>query len=326
MAARLPKAARAYLQQLTTALSALDHAERQRIVQDTRVRLATLPGRGRRQQEIIEALGPVDSYAANFAKVEPKALEVSSGNYFLRRILAWPTFGFALLTALVLLCAPGAGFSIALGFDGIGGFGDGYFGYVERADPAWLNLSLMPAVLVALVPALFSLTPLLVQGKGANWLQLLAALVMSTVAVLAGAGIGLFLLPAVILLWSQVLVPPVLMRHSMGRPGSIWRSVGMLVILGIVALAVFSTLREGTWWALVFPVLLLVAALGHAMRWWWAEIALIAIGLGTILYAALLLPAPTELFLTGAIVFIVGHLGLAGNMWSRRSANLLALL
>ena len=325
MAARLPQAARDYLEQLKEALSGLNRAERTAILADTRTRLAKLPRRGRRVEDIYAQLGPVDSYAAKFAKVQPETLKVSSGHRFLTRILAWPIFAFALLTAAILLFAPGAVMSASLDFSAWFS-GSLSFGYVVPGDPAWINLSLMPAVLVSLVPALFSLTPLIIQGKAAAWLQLLGAVVMSVVAVLAGAGIGLFLLPAVLLLWSQVLVPPVMMRNAMGRPGWVWRTVGTIVVVAVLAVVALAILADGPLWALVFPGLLLVPAIGHLLRWRWAEIGLISVGLASIVYAAVALDLITEMFLLGGVLFIVGHLGLAGNMWNRRSANLLALL
>lgn len=326
MAARLPKAAREYLEQLRTALQELEPDERSRVLRETRNRLATLPRRGRNPQDIIAALGPAETYAANFARVQPEALQVSSGRHFLTRILAWPTFAFALLTAAVLLFAPGASISVMLGFEAFS-LADLSFGYVEGADPSWINLSLLPAVLVSLVPGLFSLTPLMIDGKAGIWLQLLGAVVMSAVAVLAGDGIGLFLLPAVVLLWTQVLVPPVLIRNSMGRPGWTWRSVGTVLVVLLGASAVFvGWMGQEPLWLMLLPALLLIPAIGHLMRARWAEIALIACGLGLILYAGIALTLLSVTFLSGALLFIVGHLGLAGNMWNRRSANLLALL
>ncbi len=49
-------------------------------------------------------------------------------------------------------------------------------------------------------------------------------------------------------------------------------------------------------------------------------------GLGVIIYASLAWPVMIYGFIAGGLFFIVGHLGLAGSMWHRRSRDLLALL
>ena len=322
MAARLPKAAREYLEQLRKALGELSDAERAKILAQTRSRLAGLPRRGRRLEDIIAVLGPVEGYASRFARVEPERLQISSGHEFLVRILTWPTVAFAVLTAAVLLFSPGAPLAASLELDSLGSAGVS-FGYIVGQ---WPNLQLLPAVLVVLVPAVFALTPMIVQGKPAAWLQVLGALVMTAVAILAGVGVGLLLLPSIVLLWSQVLVPPVMMRNSMGRPGWVWRVVGTAVALLALLPVVLSLISSGPLWALAIPALLLVPVVGHLLRWRWADIALIAVGLLTIGYAAIAAVLLTPVFLIGSWLFLVGHLGLAGNLWHRRSADLLALL
>lgn len=327
MAARLPTAARTYLAQLRDALGHLPGSERESILSDTRRRIAKLPGRGRWMPDIIAALGPAEALAGSFEKVEPEALKVRSGYEFLTRILAWPTFAFALLTAAVLLFAPQAGITTSI--DTASSFSDQSvsFGYIEQdGRPGWINTELLPAALVALVPALFSLTPLILRGKASAVLQLFGALVMSAVTVLAGFSIGLFFLPFVILLFSLFLVPPVMMRGAMGRAGWVWRTIGTLLLLAVLAVAALGILRATTSWLLLVPALVLVPVLGHLVRWRWAEIALIAVGLAFIIYAALMMPTMIWGFLAGGLFFLVGHLGLAGNMWHRRSASLLALL
>ncbi|MGR6899931.1 HAAS signaling domain-containing protein [Glutamicibacter sp. BSL13] len=329
MAARLPKAARQYLDELRQALSGLSAAEREDVLAHTRAQLVRLPRRGRHKQDILDSLGPVQRIAAGFERVEPQELKVSSGFEFLTRILAWPTFAFSLLTAAVLLFAPQAPMSVEVaGALGLGFEGEVSFGCIEaRQAGTWFNAELLPAALVALVPALFSLTPLILRDKAAIWLQLLGAVVMSVVSILAGLGIGMFYWPVTVLLYSQAIVPWVLLRSAMGRAGWIWRTIGAVLLLATLLLhgqAVFTLYHQ--LWLLVFPAILLLPVFGHFLRWWWADIALIAVGLGVIIYASLAWPVMIYGFIAGGLFFIVGHLGLAGNMWYRRSRDLLALL
>lgn len=339
MKSRLPRAARNYLEQLRRELSHLTEAEISEILSQTRTRINDLPGRGRRTEDLYNALGTAQSMAGNFKRTEPEALKVRSGKEFLSRILAWPILGFALLTAIVVLFAPatsqtGIVYSTGSVVSGINGE-SASFGYVGEPALAAVELQIGAQILwLALVPLALSLIPLILRNRVGMILQILGALLLTAVIVLGGASIGLFFVPVTILLWAQVLAPPIMMRGSMARPGPLWLILGALTVVVILAGACGASLplADGKIWPIYAPALVLgvLAILLPARR---RALHITLVSLGLLVISAGLVAALQGLWqvpliwawLAGGVSFAVGHLALAGGLWNERARNLLAL-
>lgn len=326
MKSRLPRAARKYLDQLRLELGHLSAEERNTIIEQTSAKIRQLPGRGRNQLELFEQLGTPAMRASKFQRTEPEALEVRSGKEFLTRILGWPILGFALLTAVVVYFGPIAS-PLAPGSEGSFGYVAGSLGELEVLVGAQI-------IWIALVPVLLAVRGLFVNHVLSTIVGILGALLMSLVVIAGAAGIGLFFLPVTVLLWAQVLSPPVMMRGSMARPGPLWLIGGALLVLATGVWAVSQELHDGDLnpWLIIGPAILLGAlALLLPTRLRGAHIALITVGM--LIIAAGLTASFTQFeslaligpWVAGGTAFAVGHVALAGNLWHERARRLLAL-
>ncbi len=325
----LPRAARNYLEQLRRELSFLTEDERAAVLEQTRAQILNLPGKGRRKADLLRLMGEPQAVAAGFSRTEPQELKVSSGRQFLARILAWPIFALSLLTAAMIIFSPG---SMTLLPEHPIGLAEGsWLGSAAGLEQAIGSYIL----LIAMIPVVFSLLPLVLRGASGFIAALLGALATSAAAVLGFNSLGAFLIPLAVLLWAQVFTPLLMMRGSMARPGPGWLVAAALVLLASVAAATWQGLQgfRGEPWLVLAPACVLgILALLLPMRWRWANIALIAAGLLVMAAGcAASLPSMYQAplvwpWLAGAMSFAVGHLALAAGMWHERARNLLALL
>ncbi|WP_404290552.1 hypothetical protein [Glutamicibacter arilaitensis] len=326
MKSRLPRASRNYVEQLRQELSHLTSAERNKVIEQTRAKIQKLPGRGRKQVELIEQLGTPGMRAAKFQRTEPEALQVRSGKEFLNRILGWPILAFALLTTVVVyfgpIAAPGNSgeWTPFAGADGA----LARFEAVVGAQVIW----------VAMLPVLLSVLGLYLQNIFSTIIGVLGASAITLVVIAGSAGIGLFFLPITVLLWAQVLTPLIMMRGSMARPGPLWLIAGALLVLATGVWVVSAGLRatELNGWLIIGPASLLgLLAVLLPTRQWWAHVLLVSVGI--LVIAAGLVAAMNSIgalaligpWVFGGVAFAVGHLALAGSLWHERARKLLAL-
>ncbi|GAB3621038.1 hypothetical protein GCM10027417_22990 [Glutamicibacter endophyticus] len=314
MKSPLPRASRQFLEQLGRELSFLSREERAQVLAATRKEIRALPGRGRRAEDLAGAFGSPAILAMKFKRTEREELPVRSGREFLLRLLAWPTVGFAVVTALAMFSLERFGASAGeLGFAAL-----------------WV-----PPVQLGLLPVVLALVPLVLSGWTAVALQLLGVLGLGLVVVLGGPEAGWFYLPVWLLLGTQILVPQLLMRGSMGRPDGPWRP---LALLGLIAVVTSVVIERGwvhiveQWWTMTACVAMIITGLGVLFRRRWLDILTIACGIA-ILSAVLATPwaglatgVDAGLWLVGGVGFVIGHLALAGDLWHRRAAQLLASL
>ncbi|WP_313812104.1 HAAS signaling domain-containing protein [Glutamicibacter sp.] len=329
MKSYLPRAARNYLEQLRRELSFLTDAERQEILDHTREQILKLPGKGRRKSDLYRLLGEPQALAAGFARTEPQELKVSSGRQFLSRILAWPIFALAVLTAALIVLSPS---SMTLVEPRITGYVEGSW----QGTLTQLELNMGSYILLfALIPVVFSLLPLVLRGTLGLIIQLLGALATTAVSLIGVNSLGAFFIPLAVLLWAQVFTPLLMMRGSMASPGPGWLISAAVVLIGAVAATTLLGLRSfsGEPWLVVAPAaLLVVLAVLLPFRWRWANIGLISAGVlvmiaGCVASLESMYQAPLVWpWLAGSMSFAVGHLALAAGMWHERARNLLALL
>ncbi|WP_159611479.1 hypothetical protein [Glutamicibacter sp. JC586] len=328
MSQNLPRAARNYLEQLRRALDFLSENERKQVLEQTREEIRSLPGGGRRKRELMNLLGDPAMRALKFERTEPEELEVSSGNYFLTRILAWPIFALSLLTIVVVLFSPPqdaeVGQQAALSVLGHWG---GWLSDLETLVGSQL-------IWLAFVPAVFSLLPLWTHGATSMVLRVLGAVLMSVVCLSGGSALALYFIPVTILLWAQVFTPLLMMRGSMARPDPGWMITAAILLAAAIIFAAVAGLNDfaGSGWMIIAPcAVLVVLGILLPFRWRIAHIALVVAGLLVIVagYVASLPDAYGATliwpWLAGGLSFAAGHLAVAADMWHDRARKLLAL-
>lgn len=328
MSQNLPRAARNYLEQLRRALDFLSETERKQVIEQTREEIRRLPNGGRRKRELMNLLGEPASRALKFERTEPEELEVSSGNYFLTRILAWPIFALSLLTVVVVLLSPPQDAQAwQQVVAGLPGSVTGWLPGLETLIGAQL-------IWLAFVPAVFSLLPLWTSGMTSLILRILGASIMSVVCLSGGSVLAWYFIPVTVLLWAQVFTPLLMMRSSMARPDPGWMITAAVLLVAAIFLTTFVGLEDfsGPAWMIFAPsAVLTVLAILLPFRWRIAHIALVVAGLLVIVAGFIAsLPASYEAvlawpWLAGALSFAAGHLAVAADMWHERARKLLAL-
>ena len=325
----VPRAARNYLAELSEALDFLTSDEREQILKQTRAQILQLPNKGKRADQLREQLGTPQHVAARFTRMVPQELSVTSGHRALARILAWPIFGFALLTALAMIVHPSSMKMLP----------EPVFEFMPAGIFRWLteleSVIGSGIMIIFLWPVLFALLPLAFAQRWVIIVQVVGALGATGLCLAEFNGIGLFFIPVTALLWAQVFTPVLMRRGSMGSPGPGLLIIAVVLLTIVLAYATYRGIVEfsGPVWMILAPVIFVeIIAVLLPWRFGWVPIALmcsaVVLWCGGV-YASVEATYSSAFiwpWLAGGVVFSVGHLALAAQMWHRRAVNLLALI
>lgn len=318
-----PRELRRYLHALETALAAAPEAARTEILADVRAHAADALDDGRTVEEVLQGLGAAEDVAAQYrleldlpvrearetADEDPTAPNAAVAERA-SRMLHVASVAVAVLTgALAVFLQPAYTVSAV----SAGSSSAGTIELGTRSETVFEHLG-AGAALLALMPALLALLPLILPRTLRQPFAIANAVVIALLSLLGGLTVGPFYLPLAVMMWAAAVVPWRI-RHGLDLSASpLWRifggvlvaAPGLLIVSGLVSGAVMrdwaslaaalAALALGLLFALGVRLgYALIAALGLAVlllamlqpgmmiiTFWWAGGAYLAIGLSAV--------------------------------------------
>ncbi|MFV0434393.1 MAG: HAAS signaling domain-containing protein [Leucobacter sp.] len=308
-----------YLAELEVHLEGVPESTRVSILEDVRAHLADSIDAGRSEDEALTGLGPVDGVAAQFraelgidriAALQAAADEAEAvANAEERRararrsfaVLGWTAFGLGVLTAVSASLL----------------YGRPFFGIW---DEQWPWEAIITSVVVAAVPVIFTLLPLLLPWRMRVPAAITGAIVVTVFEITRMFTLddrGMFFPPLVGMMWLAVVVPW-LVQHGFELSRRIfWRILGgvlvSLPVLMIIQLLVSESVSVAWTGAVIlmgFLVLAVLYACGVRVAYWVTG----ALGAAAMLFVAY---DPGLLFIgfwwAGGLLLAAGVFGIAAT-------------
>ncbi|MFT3877857.1 MAG: hypothetical protein QM708_15765 [Propioniciclava sp.] len=263
-----------YLTDLEAALAGLRPAAREAIVDGVRSHIADALEDGRAVDSILAALGTPEAVARNAREELGAAAGQAAGRDAAeraQRMLHWAALGLAVVTAVLMV-------RLAVPM---------HSGIATNTGLEYRLLSTLGIAsgLLPLIPAAFTLLPLMLPGRWRHAAGWVAAVLITMFSLLGEFMDGLFTLPLALLLWAAMIVPGWIRRGGGGLWAHIWRTVGAAAI-ALPAILVTGASLGGTFgpmkplsWAMTAAVLLVALLFGTRRPYLDAIVATLGAGL-----------------------------------------------
>lgn len=292
---RTPQELTSYLRTLEAALADAPAEARAEILADVRAHADDALEQGRPLTEVLEALGPADEVSEQYRRELGLAGEPGRPGSFgsgiaqdpasLReavadrgaRLLHFASVAVAVVTgAFVAFLLPA--FAVHSMSTGSGSTGSGSTGFGSSTEPVDMGTRIQTlfdqlgagAILLALLPALLALLPLVLPRSLRQPVAIANAVVVSLLALISGFTVGLFYVPLAVLMWAAVVVPWRVLHGLDLATSLLWRIFGGVLVCA-PGLLLVSGLITGTivfsWGTLALVLVSVVLGVLFALGW-----------------------------------------------------------